>query len=338
MASLFKIKDVWYIDYRLNGKRIRHRVGRSKKAAEDYLKKIEYDISLGGKNLIPREFELDKFIQEYLAYANVNKSATSYQRDKTTVNSLLPFLSGKGIKHLSEITPKILDEYKVHRLEQVGKSTVNRDFNTIRAMLNMAVKWDRIRENPADKVARVREQEIIPRFLDGTQVESLLNTAKEYYLKSSPKGYLYPLLATAYYAGLRKGELARLEWSDIEDGVIYIRNKGRHTTKSRKDRTVPLNEKLKPILDALPRASTWCFTKNERKLTNTILRKDLPAIVKQSGVDFTLKDLRETFGSQHAMKGTSIYKISQWLGHGDVEITKKHYAHLSPQDEDINRI
>jgi integrase len=338
MASIFKIKDVWYIDYRLKGLRVRHRIGRSRKAADAYLKKIEYDLSLGGRNLIPREYDVDEFNQEYLDYARANKSFTSYQRDKTTVNCLLPFLKNRGIRYLSEITPKLLDDYKVQRLKKAGKATVNRDFNTIRAMLNMAVKWDRIYENPAAKVARVREQEIIPRFLEEKQVAAILKAAKKFYTKSAKQGYLYPLLATAYYGGLRKGELINLEWSDIDDGVIYVRNKGRHTTKSRKDRTVPLHDMLKAILDSVPRVSAWCFTKNGKKLTSTILRKDLPLIVKKSKVDFTLKDLRETFGSQHAMKGTSIYKISQWLGHGSVEITKKHYAHLSPRDEDINRI
>ncbi len=35
------------------------------------------------------------------------------------------------------------------------------------------------------------------------------------------------------------------------------------------------------------------------------------------------------------MKGISIYKVSQWLGHKSVNTTMI-YAHLSPQDEEIN--
>ena len=35
------------------------------------------------------------------------------------------------------------------------------------------------------------------------------------------------------------------------------------------------------------------------------------------------------------MKGVSIYKVSQWLGHKGVNTTMI-YAHLAPQDDEIN--
>jgi site-specific recombinase XerD len=273
MATIRHIGKSWYIDFRVKGKRVRQRIGRSKQAAENYLKKVDYDLSLGGENLIPREYPVEEFIQEYLNYAKANKSATSYQRDRTTVNNLKPFLQEKGIETISEITSKLLDEFKVHRLRQVGGSTVNRDFNTIRAMLNTAIKWDRIRENPANRVARARSQEIIPRFLEDKQVEKILKEAKELFHKSAGEAYLYPFLATAYYAGLRKAELIKLEWPDIKDGVLYVRNKGKQTTKSRKDRAIPVHQKLQAIMDQVPKDSNWCFTKGGKKLTSMILRK-----------------------------------------------------------------
>ncbi len=37
------------------------------------------------------------------------------------------------------------------------------------------------------------------------------------------------------------------------------------------------------------------------------------------------------------MAGVSIYKVSRWLGHSDVKTTMI-YAHLTPQDSDINMI
>ena len=37
------------------------------------------------------------------------------------------------------------------------------------------------------------------------------------------------------------------------------------------------------------------------------------------------------------MKGVSIYKVSQWLGHRSVNTTMI-YAHLAPQDDGINKL
>ena len=47
--------------------------------------------------------------------------------------------------------------------------------------------------------------------------------------------------------------------------------------------------------------------------------------------------LRHTFASHLVMKGISIYKVSQWLGHQSVNTTMV-YAHLAPQDDEINKL
>jgi site-specific recombinase XerD len=39
---------------------------------------------------------------------------------------------------------------------------------------------------------------------------------------------------------------------------------------------------------------------------------------------------RSTFASNLVMSGVDIYAVSKLLGHHDVKITEKHYAHLTP--------
>lgn len=46
--------------------------------------------------------------------------------------------------------------------------------------------------------------------------------------------------------------------------------------------------------------------------------------------------MRHTFASLLAIAGVSIFKIAQWLG-DDVRVVERHYAHLHPQDLDIER-
>ncbi len=40
--------------------------------------------------------------------------------------------------------------------------------------------------------------------------------------------------------------------------------------------------------------------------------------------------MRETFACLHAQKGTSIFKVSRWLGHSSVRTTERHYARYLP--------
>ena len=43
-----------------------------------------------------------------------------------------------------------------------------------------------------------------------------------------------------------------------------------------------------------------------------------------------VKMFRSTFASNLVMSGVDIYTVSKLLGHYDVKITEKHYAHLTP--------
>jgi integrase len=45
--------------------------------------------------------------------------------------------------------------------------------------------------------------------------------------------------------------------------------------------------------------------------------------------------MRHTFASLLAIDGKSIYKIAAWLG-DTVRVTERVYAHLCPQDGDVN--
>jgi integrase len=60
--------------------------------------------------------------------------------------------------------------------------------------------------------------------------------------------------------------------------------------------------------------------------------------VKNAGAeDFSPHTMRHTFASWLAIEGVSLYKIKSWLGHSNIKTTET-YAHLQPQDEDINRL
>ena len=83
MASIYKRGRVWYLSYYVNGKRVRKRVGTSKKLAEIARKEIEVKIAkgeLGWEEVKDPAFE--NFCQEYLSYLKTNTRPTTYVRYK----------------------------------------------------------------------------------------------------------------------------------------------------------------------------------------------------------------------------------------------------------------
>jgi integrase len=48
--------------------------------------------------------------------------------------------------------------------------------------------------------------------------------------------------------------------------------------------------------------------------------------------DVTIHILRHTCSSRLIQGGMEIYHVSKWLGHRDIQITAKRYAHLRPED------
>jgi integrase len=69
-------------------------------------------------------------------------------------------------------------------------------------------------------------------------------------MRSGMRRPLYPMIATAVYTGMRKGELYGLRWSDVNMTAATLRIAYSYdsTPKSGKPRFVPIHPLLLPIL------------------------------------------------------------------------------------------
>lgn len=151
-------------------------------------------------------------------------------------------------------------------------------------------------------------------------------------------------LYCAIHSGLRKDEVIEAipEWFDLNAGLIHIDTTPTFEPKDRDKRTIPLTEEFKGWLKEhygkpepfmlMPKVMhgkaryRWDF------------RARFEAHMQACGFGHvTFHDLRRTFASLLASKGVSIYKIAKWLG-DDVDVVQDTYAHLIPQDDDINAV
>lgn len=327
----FKRGENWYIDYYFNGRRIREKIGPSKKLAEDVLHKRKIEIAENRFLDIRREKKVRfrDFTKTYLElHCKAHKK--SWKKDITLLRILTKHF---GNKCLYEITPLAIEEFKneqsklLHR-RPVGDgfvqvlaapATVNRKITCLRHLLKKAVEWGKLNDNPAKNIKLLRENNQRLRYLEKEEIKSLVDACS---------AHLRPIVILGLNTGMRKGEILGLKWRDVdfEKDIIYLLD-----TKNGEKREVYLNELARKALIAVRKHlnSPYIFCgPNGKPYTN--VRRSFFTALKKCGInDFHFHDLRHTFASQLVMAGIDLNTVRDLMGHKSIEMTLR-YAHLSP--------
>ena len=313
----YQRKGVWYIDYSFNGRRVRKKVGTSRRFADCALREIEYRAMAGDSldTVRPKKVLFENMCDEYLVVAKANKTAKSYERDLTSTRTLLKVFRGQL---LAEITPQELERYKCQRAACVAPSTVNRELGCIKHMFNVAVQWGYLRENRLRAVRKLKEPPGRVRYLNPDEIERLLACC-------SP--VVRPIVIMALNTGMRKGEILHLRWGevDLHNRLVKITR-----TKNNELKILPLNDRLYDLLLSLERGrpESYVFANPNGKPYRDV-KKGFAAALRRAGIeDFRFHDLRHTFASRLVMAGVDIRTVQDLLGHKDIKMTMR-YSHLS---------
>ncbi len=315
--GVFKKVNNWYIDYYVEGRRKREKIGPSKKQAVIVLDKRRVQIA-ENKFLDVKKNEMVLFkdmASLYLeAYSKPNKK--SYRRDISCVNNLNPVFGGR---YIHEIIAVDIEKYKLKRQEKVSNATVNRDVACLKHILKKAVEWGKATQNPAANVKLLKERNTRIRYLEEEEIRKLLEESPE---------HLKVILITALNTGMRKGEILGLKWKDINfrQRVIVLLD-----TKNNETREVPINELLSKVLLAVRKnsGSPYVFSKKDGKPYRNV-RTSFETAKKKAGIeDFRFHDLRHTFASHLVMAEVGLRTVQELLGHKSYDMTLR-YAHLSP--------
>ncbi len=264
---------------------------------------------------------ISEYLPEYLAICQAEHSKRTYRHEKQILEDFLKFSGAQNLKH---ITADIVEKYKVKRVHEVSKSTVNRSVTVIKAFLNRAVQLGYLEKNPGQFIKKLKEEERQIKHLSDEEVKKLLKVC-------SPR--VQQIVTIFLLTGMRLGELAHLRWKDVDfrHNLIHIQNQPDWTTKSLRPRVVPMHPTVKQIMESLPRKKEqqYIFETESGKTVESYLRAEILRYAKLAGVSANVKMFRSTFASNLVMSGVDIYAVSKLLGHHDVKITEKHYAHLT---------
>ncbi len=329
-------KSTWVIDYRdpeTGQKKLRTIGDVDRKTAELAWKTMQAVIAkaeFGIQSLAEqRKIRLSKLRDEVLTYSKNNLSPRTVQLNELVFRLALAHF---GDCYLTEITTAKMEKWKEVMAETYHQTTIKINLARFKASLNLAVKWGYLASSPMKgvKLPPERDSRRVD-FFSVDEIHSLLE-----YIDNKDTlfaSYVRFLL----YTGCRRNEGIFVEWSDINyrRGIITIRSKPEagFYTKNRRPRDIPLSNKLRQVLEKIPKDSTYLFPSYQAGPHN--LSAKFRACVKASGIKrrLTLHYLRHTFASHLAMQGRSLYIIAQLLGHSSVT-QAEIYAHLLPSKLD----
>jgi len=345
MGVVFKRQDspyVW-IAYKKGNRRMRESSGtKSITLAREILRRREAAALLNEQchEEIQRK-TLSEFLNEYLEWIKINRRPHTYRSYNTILFIFKTYMVKLGIIDLSDIAPKLLEDFKHYRLNITKTCTVKNNVIVLKAFFKKAVEWGYLDKSPADSLRSVEITDSKPiRFLSEEEYRRFMCICRQEYPE------FYPMFYTFIHTGLRKAELLTLEWSDVDlkNGYIHIRSKegfrpkgiNKKTGKA-KARIIPIHDGLKRVLESIPRAENRVFRSYDKHKPRRMLIK----IAKKAGIDglTRLHELRHSYATFLLNKGVDIYKIKELLGHSDIRDTMK-YAHLPTfyMKEDVGRL
>jgi len=361
-----KIKDSneWWVFIAHQGRRTSRKVG-DRKAAREAARKIQARLTLGAAAFPEKKKAPAPTLQQYFksferTYRPTLKPKTWICYEGSMRNHVLPKF---GQLCLDEVTRPKMKEFVA---ELVGKGlardSIRLVLSSLRIVYNQAIEDKVVSANPAQRLgtfyrqASVKHEEITPL----TEEESLLflGTTLKYRSKQ------YPLFLCALHTGMRSGELAGIQWPDIDwhGKFLEVRRQvvlGEVTNLKTKSgrRRVDLSDDLLETLSNLRRQiqeeamrkgrneiPKWIFSNRQGNFLDIshVKRYHFKRVLRKAGLrDIRFHDLRHTFASQLLCNGANILYVSQQLGHANPQITMKIYSHWIPNDnqrEVMNRL
>lgn len=242
-----------------------------------------------------------------------------------------------GNSKLRAIRHGDIERFKSSRLKTPTKhgkqrsiASVNRELSMLSRMFTVAAREDWILKNPftsGNTLINSADERKRERILTRGEEEKLLAAC------AGPRIHLKPIIVCALDTGMRRGEIFKLKWSDVDfaEGVITIRA---FNTKTMSERQVAMSERLSRELLALFAKSTQepdslCFG-----ITNNVKTAFTSARRAAGLSDVRFHDLRHTHATRLATSHMPLSEVGRVLGHTQANTT---YRYLNANVETARR-
>jgi integrase len=319
----------------------------TKKQADTALAEFVSEVTQGTVPL-KRSITLAEYLDRWIEHITPTRSPTTIRGYKFKLKRITEKL---GPIRLDRLTSQHLDRtYRIWLDEGLDPSTVHHLHRVLSAALRQAVKWGLLATTPTSRSTppsrRVKSHEVPTPDV----VRVLISKAEE---RRQP--VFAAAIAIAATTGLRRGELAGLQWTDIdlESGRLYVRRSIKNDldgswiagpTKTHQMRRIALDAFTLTVLrQHRARADGWAdaagvllakddyvltFDPSGRKpIRPDTLSQGFARICKAAGVQgVSLHTLRHFSASMLIASGRDVRTIAGRLGHSDASTTLRVYA------------
>lgn len=335
-----KPDKIFYIMYRLDGKKIEEKVGReSERMTAAKAAKIR-EQRVNGVSLPNAERRRIRRAQEAAIAGRwtIARLWEAYKANKPGLKGIVTD-ENRYKNYLQEFAGRTPEEIGTHdvdalrlRLAKAGKKagTVKHVLELLRRIINFGVKkglcpW----QSPAQLHFEMpRLNNVKTEMLTAEQRARFIEAARN---ARNRKAGQFMLMA--YYTGMRRGELFRLKWAhiDFERGFITIRGEEQEGAKSSRDERIPLTQPVRELLAEIGgNDSVYVFPGRDGVSRMTDINKQVNAIKRAADLpeDFRpLHGIRHTFASVAVSHGVPLSHVQKLLTHKDPSLTQR-YAHL----------
>lgn len=267
---------------------------------------------------------IDRLWEEYKAQRPDSKSLRT--DDNRYQNYIKPRFGNKEPKEIIQLD---VDRLRINLLKKKKPQTVKHVLALLKRISNFGVKKNLtqgvnfIIEMP--RVNNLKTEDLSPnqlsRLLEAIEEDTNIQAAN--------------LMRIALFTGMRRGELFRLRWNDIDfyRGFIHIRD-----PKGGTDQKIPLNDASREILESHPKTDSHFVFPGRAGRQRTDIKHQVNRIKERAGLpkDFrALHGLRHVYASVLASSGkVDLYTLQKLLTHKHPRMTQR-YAHL--RDEVLKR-
>lgn len=214
----------------------------------------------------------------------------------------------------------------------VDPSTLHRHITGLRAMVAWASTRGFIEHDPFKGLRKPSPESRRDRIATPVQAAAMIDAAGDPDLRL--------MLALAFWAGLRAGEIMGLCWDDFDGDRLHVRRSVDHATctliepKSRAAvRAVPVIDNLAALLESgdgllFPQAAAPARPRSYRSMVKRLDHR----LEGWDGERFGLHEARHTFASILIAARVNPKVLSEIVGHADIQTTFNVYGHLMPGD------
>lgn len=334
MAKPVKIGDRWRVQIRKRGSSY-CKTFSTKAQAERWARDMQHELE---NNAAPKphlvtgkRFTVSQMISEY---RRMREKARPISDDSTEHYTLKKLDAVLGHCDAEKLTPDDLVGYCETRKDSersVGPYTLNMDISKLGTVMRYTSAFLRI--DLPDVVAKARPLLSHLKLIGGggkrerrpteDELHNILVTLEDDY------GQLYAdAVRFAVATAMRRGEIVKLLWSDIdnEKRLILVRDRKDPREKAGNDQWIPLLDPAWDLLQVMDRKDERIFPVHEQTLSKYFKA----ACEKNNIVDLHFHDLRHEGTSRLFEEGYSIEQVALVTGHKSWNMLKR-YVQLKPE-------